>query len=116
MAALAWLAAHRALLVGLLGVAMSAVTTLHVLVVPRQPRSAATSSAATSGGSGKKYGDTTHTRRRATPSAVRIVHGTGSLSSSGPSGSARAWTAPPSVGAGADQVAPARQRMPRARS
>ena len=41
MAALAWLAAHRALLVGLLGVAMSAVTTLHVLVVPRQPRSAA---------------------------------------------------------------------------
>lgn len=41
MAALSWLAAHRALLVGALGVAMSAITTLHVLLVPRQPRSAA---------------------------------------------------------------------------
>lgn len=41
MAALAWLAAHRALLVGVLGVAMSVATSLHVLLVPRQPRSAA---------------------------------------------------------------------------
>jgi len=41
MAALAWLAAHRTLLVGALGVAMSLATTLHVLIVPRQPRSAA---------------------------------------------------------------------------
>lgn len=41
MAALSWLAAHRALLVGALGVAMSLATTLHVLIVPRQPRSAA---------------------------------------------------------------------------
>ena len=38
---LPWLATHRALLVGALGVAMSVATTVHVLAIPRLPRSAA---------------------------------------------------------------------------